>query len=129
LSSRELAGAPDDAVGDVEAVVRAEITKRRGDVAGARSGAALDLARRMDRDPTSGAPNAEQLRLLLGELAPPLDSADGAQSARRGPPVGEAGRHGLRVVTDAGVEVESAPERAEVLLATLREALPHGVNR
>lgn len=72
LVELELAGAPDgDAPGAVESAVVAEITERRGDVAGARAATAVNLSRRMDRDPTSGAQNAAQLRLLLAELSPP----------------------------------------------------------
>jgi hypothetical protein len=39
-------------------------------VTSARASVAVNLARRMDRVPTAGAPNAQQLRLLLEELVP-----------------------------------------------------------
>lgn len=72
LIELELAGAPDgEQPGEVECAVRDEITERLGDVTGARAATAVNLARRMDRDPTSGAQNASQLRFLLGEIAPP----------------------------------------------------------
>lgn len=72
LVELELAGAPDgEQPGEVECAVRDEITERLGDVTGARAATAVNLARRMDRDPTSGAQNAGQLRHLLGEIAPP----------------------------------------------------------
>jgi hypothetical protein len=71
LVERELAGGADgEQAGEVEAAVLAELTDRGADVASARSQMAVNLARRMDRVPTSGAPNAAQLRILLAELAP-----------------------------------------------------------
>lgn len=71
LVEHELAGAPDGEVaGEVEHAVRAEISERFGEVSEARAAAAVNLARRMDRTPTSGAANAAQLRALLAELAP-----------------------------------------------------------
>jgi hypothetical protein len=77
LVERELAGGPDDdGPGEVETATVAELTDRGADLSGARAAAAVNLARRMDRDPTSGAPNAAQLRQLLGELSPVLTSGD-----------------------------------------------------
>jgi hypothetical protein len=77
LVEHELAGAPDgDDAGEVERAVRAEIAERYGDVSEARAATAVNLARRMDRAPTSGAQNAAQLRVLLAELAP-MVGADG----------------------------------------------------
>ena len=70
LVDRELAGRPDDVVGDVERAVFDELTDRDQDHTSARAAAALNMARRLDRDPTAGAANAAQLRALLADLAP-----------------------------------------------------------
>jgi hypothetical protein len=71
LVERELAGGADgEQAGEVETAVLAEIGDRGVDVESARAQVAVNLARRMDRVPTSGAPNAAQLRLLLAELVP-----------------------------------------------------------
>ena len=68
-----LAGSFDDGeMGDVERAVRAEFAD--GEVGpGSRPAMAVNLARRMDRDPTSGAANARELRWLLTALKPPPD--------------------------------------------------------
>lgn len=77
LVERHLAGASDgDEQGEVESAVRAELIERLGDVEGARAATALNLARRMDRVPTSGAANAAQLRQLLAELVPVARSGE-----------------------------------------------------
>lgn len=73
LVEQELSGAPDDVTGAVESAVNAELTERGADTTSARAAAALNLARRMDRHPTSGAANAQQLRHLLAELTPTTD--------------------------------------------------------
>lgn len=70
LVERELAGGADGTTGEVEAAVGAEIVERGHAVTSARAATALNLARRMDRDPTSGAANALQLQRLLTELVP-----------------------------------------------------------
>lgn len=71
LVEHELAGAPDgDAAGEVESSVRGELEAAGIELDMARPAAALNLARRMDRSPTAGAANAQQLRALLTELVP-----------------------------------------------------------
>jgi hypothetical protein len=70
LVDRELAGRPDDVVGEVERATAAELVGRGYDESSARGAAALNLARRLDRDPTAGAANAAQLRALLTEMVP-----------------------------------------------------------
>lgn len=70
LVDQELAGRPDDVIGDVERAVSDELTDRDQDHTSARAAAALNLARRIDRDPTAGAANVSQLRALLADLAP-----------------------------------------------------------
>jgi hypothetical protein len=71
LVERELSGGLAEPVGEVEAAVAAELAQGGQSPRSARAAAALNLARRMDRDPTSGAANAGQLRHLLAELTPP----------------------------------------------------------
>jgi hypothetical protein len=67
-----LAGSIDDEIGEVERAVRAEFEE--SDVEpGSRPAMAVNLARRMDRDPTSGAQNARELRFVLLDLKPPPD--------------------------------------------------------
>jgi len=124
----ELAGRPDDVVGEVEAAVRAEITERYGDLTASRSAAAVNLARRMDRDPTSGAPNAAQLRLLLADLTPSVDGRaeiDRLDALRLS---AQLSQRGLKLVTIGGVDVEQ-PQRADALLEALQAALGVRINR
>jgi hypothetical protein len=68
-----LAGSIDDGdVGDVERAVRSEFEDNEVGP-GSRPAMAVNLARRMDRDPTSGAANARELRWLLTALKPTPD--------------------------------------------------------
>src|SRR5690242_3794398 len=63
-----LAGSGGDGeTGDVENAVRAEFAEAGVDL-GPRHAVAVNLARRMDRDPTNGAAHARELRWLLAEL-------------------------------------------------------------
>jgi hypothetical protein len=68
-----LAGSVDDGeTGDVERAVRAEFAEADVEL-GPQHAVAVNLARRMDRDPTNGAAHARELRWLLAELRPVKD--------------------------------------------------------
>jgi len=69
LVDRALAEAAGDPPrGPVEAAVLAELEGLGYRQSPGRVAAALELARRLDKDPTNAAPNAGQLRLLMAEL-------------------------------------------------------------
>ncbi len=69
LVDRALSEAEGDAPrGPVETAVLAELEGLGYRQSPGRVAAALELARRLDSDPTNAAPNAGQLRLLLAEL-------------------------------------------------------------
>ncbi|WP_432886801.1 hypothetical protein ACQPYH_04190 [Kribbella sp. CA-245084] len=74
LVEGELAGRADWDRGEVERSTAEQLELYGGDPA--RSAAALNLARRLDRDPTAGAANAAQWRLLLSELIPVRSDGD-----------------------------------------------------
>jgi hypothetical protein len=110
LVDRELAGRPDHVVGDVEKAVADELSERGRDHTSA-GAAALNMARRIDRDPTAGAANTSQLRAPLAELVPVqttvFDRLDWLKLSS------EFKRHGWRVVDGEGrrfdlVQVEHA---------------------
>lgn len=112
LIEHELAGAPDGGeAGEVERAVRAEIAERFGDVSEARAAAAVNLARRMDRSPASGAQNAAQLRSLLAELVPvATDGFDKLVMIRL---LHVLRTHGFRVVDDEGRAFSTAADWTE----------------
>ncbi|HZX05675.1 hypothetical protein [Kribbella sp.] len=70
LVEDELAGAPDYLQGQVERATAAHLAAYGIDESNARGMAALNMARRVDRDPVAGAANTAQLRGLLSELVP-----------------------------------------------------------
>jgi hypothetical protein len=71
LIDLEIAGRPGGAEpGEVEAAVRAELAGRAIPLDNARAAAAVNVARRLDRDPASGPANAGALRGLLDQLMP-----------------------------------------------------------
>jgi hypothetical protein len=111
LVEHELAGAPDgDVPGEVETAVRAEVAERIGDVDGARAAAAVNLARRMDRDPTSGAQNAAQLRLLLEQLVPTLAQSTSFDILSWLRLSHQLRQRGYRLTNGPGVELVELPE-------------------
>ncbi|TCC51279.1 hypothetical protein E0H75_14255 [Kribbella capetownensis] len=66
----ELSGRADWERGDVEQATAAYLELYGIDSTNPRAAAALNMSRRIDRDPTSGTPNTGQLRALLAELMP-----------------------------------------------------------
>ncbi|WP_327633667.1 hypothetical protein OHB24_27150 [Kribbella sp. NBC_00482] len=70
LVEAELAGRADYEVGEVEAATRSTLEVRGVPLDGALAASALNVARRLDRDPSSGPANSAQHQRLMRELAP-----------------------------------------------------------
>lgn len=68
LIDQEIAGRPGTEPGEVEAAVRFELSGRVID--SARAATAVNVARRLDRNPASGAANANALVAVLDQLLP-----------------------------------------------------------
>ncbi len=68
LEQEVIASATGERIGEVEAAVRDEIAAFGMVASESRVAAALNLARRLDTDPTNGASHARELRLLLDDL-------------------------------------------------------------
>lgn len=84
LVEEELAGKADWERGEVEQATAAQLETYGIESSNARAAAALNMARRIDRDPTAGAANTGQLRALLSELGPatPAHDLNGLQFVR-----------------------------------------------
>lgn len=76
LVEEELSGKPDWDRGEVEQATAAQLEAYGTGGSNARGQAALNMARRIDRDPVAGAANVAQLRALLTELVPVHRSED-----------------------------------------------------
>lgn len=68
LEAAVVEAATGERIGEVEAAAREEIAAYGGLPSETRVAAALNLARRLDTDPTNGAAHARELRALLDEL-------------------------------------------------------------
>jgi hypothetical protein len=71
----------DDEIGDVERAVRAEF-EESGVEQGPKHATAINLSRRLDRDPTNGPGHARELGWLLNDLRPEPDEPFGLDEIR-----------------------------------------------
>lgn len=68
LEREVIEAASGERIGDVEAGAREELSVKGVSPSETRAAAALNLARRLDTDPTNGAAHARELRALLDDL-------------------------------------------------------------
>lgn len=130
LVEAEIAGRADYEVGDVEAATRSTLEDRGVSLETALAASALNVARRLDRDPSSGPANSAQHQRLMLALAPPTgsDAFDGVSLLRLS--VGLR-RRGFSLVDESGVLCDvgtlPAPLRAALLDEVAGRAAPGGV--